>query len=52
MEFRILSLKRRIEPLRQSILNHELYPMMESMSEVRVFMTRLGFRPRTARRAA
>ncbi len=38
MEFRILSLKRRIEPLRQAILNHELYPMMQSMTEVRVFM--------------
>ncbi len=38
MEFRILSLKRRIEPLRQAILNHELYPMMQSMTEVRIFM--------------
>lgn len=38
MEFRILSLQRRIEPLRQAILNHELYPMMQSMTEVRTFM--------------
>ena len=38
VEFRIVSLNRRIEPLRTAILGHELYPLMQSMTEVRVFM--------------
>ena len=38
VEFRIVSLNRRIEPLRTAILGHELYPLMQSMAEVRIFM--------------
>ncbi|MDP5067751.1 MAG: DUF3050 domain-containing protein, partial [Schleiferiaceae bacterium] len=37
-DFRILSLHRRIEAQRDAILHHALYPKMQSLKEVRVFM--------------
>ena len=37
-DFRLISLNRKIDPLRKEILNHQLYSSMKSLSEVRVFM--------------
>ena len=37
-DFRILSLHRRIEAQRDAILHHALYPKMQSLKEVRIFM--------------
>lgn len=37
-DFRVLSIQRRIAPLREAILNHPLYEQMTSSDQVRIFM--------------